>query len=130
MTTRWKLETLDAAESYTFEINPNAQDSPFLVRNVTWDYNGPVLGWSGRRDGRLPKDWSFSGVLRSQAQYDALLVWVGKRVKIKLTDDRGTVYTLRLTTFSPSQQGPARRNAPWRMTYTMRAMVYDVEPPT
>lgn len=128
MTVRWKLETISGPlETYAFEINPNAQESPLPNRRVTWNFNGPRLGWSGSRAGRTPERWSFSGVLRSQSQYDELIRWVGKRVKVRLTDDRGDAYTVRLLTFTPTQQAAARNiHAPFRMTYSVAALVYDI----
>lgn len=123
---RWKLETLDLATTYVFEINPNAQSSPLLPRDIQWDFH-PSTGFTGRRAGRTPHAWSFSGVLRSQDQYDALLEWVGKRAKVYLTDDRGDRFTLRLLEFKPVQSAGARsRHAPWRMTYQVTALVYEI----
>lgn len=122
---RWKLELLSGGEFYEFEINPNAQDNPHPTRSIKWDFH-PTLGFSGTRQGRSPHDWSFSGVLRSQAQYDALLLWVGKKVKVRLTDDLGNKRIIRLLEFSPQQTAGARsRHAPWRMTYTMRCLIFD-----
>lgn len=126
---RWKIALLDNSQSYTFGISPNDQDSPVLARPVTWDFN-PTLGFSGKRAGKLPKQWSFSGVLRSQAQYEALRLWVGKRVKVRLTDDRGDTFIVRLLEFEPTQQAAARNvNAPYRMTYTVRCLLYVMETP-
>lgn len=125
MTVAWRLETLDAAETYSFEINPNAQDSPFRNRSISWNFH-PNTGFTGQRSGRTGYEWTFSGVLRTQAQYDAMLAWVAKGVKVHLFDDRGDKLLLRLTKFSPTQQGGARtRHAPWRWTYTMNALVYE-----
>lgn len=124
MRKRWKLSTIDGAQSYTFEISPNSQDNPLPARGYNWEYHHQ-MGWSGRRSGRTPKQWQFSGTLLSQAHYDALLVWVGKRVKITLTDDRGDRYLIRLLSFQPVQAAGGRGNTPWRMTYTMQALVYE-----
>lgn len=124
---RWKLETLDGSDSYTFGMSPNEQDSPVPNREVTWDFN-PGLGWSGKRAGRLPKQWSFSGILRTQEQYEALRDWANKRVKIRLTDDRGDSFIVRLLEFEPTQRAAARNvNVPYRMTYTMRGLLYEME---
>lgn len=131
MNGRWRLASLNGTEVYDFEINPNQAESPHLNRGIAWEFNGPALGWSGRREGRTPLAWSFSGVLRSQEQYEALRLWVGKRKKVRLTDDRGDSLILRLTEFSPTQVGGARgRHAPWRMTYTVNALVYEVQEAT
>lgn len=122
---RWKLELLSGGESYEFEINPNAQENPHPARSINWNFH-PTLGFSGSRAGRQPHPWSFSGVLRSQAQYDALLLWVDKKVKIRLTDDLGNTRVIRLLEFSPQQTAGARsRHAPWRMIYTMRCLIFD-----
>lgn len=124
---RWTLQTLDGLETYVFTINPNAQESPYRVRSITWDFH-PTVGFSGRRAPRLPQRWSFSGVLRTREQYDALILWANKGVKVRLTDDRGDKFVVRLTNFSPTQQGGARvRVAPFRFTYTMEAFVYEIQ---
>lgn len=125
---RWRLETRDGSASYTFEINPNKQDSPYLARDIQWEFHHST-GFTGRRAGRTPHAWGFSGVLRSQAQYDALLEWVGKRSKVILIDDRNDRYLLRLLEFKPVQTAGARnRHAPWRMTYTVTAQIYELLP--
>ena len=121
---RWSFTTEGGGETYTFEINPNAQGNPLPSREMTWDSH-PTLGWSGKRAPRAPLPWEFSGVLRSKAQYDALLRWVGKRVKIVVTDDRGERLTVRLLSFEPAQEaGTRHRSAPYRMQYTMRALIF------
>lgn len=121
---RWRIYTVDNLESYTFEINPNAQSTPYLARPVEWDYDS-VTGFTGRRAGDLPVRWTFSGVLRTQSQYDAFVLWVGKRVKVWITDDRLDQYLVRLVRFRPRQEAGFRsRQAPWRMTYSMECLLY------
>lgn len=124
--TRWRLESIDAPiASYTFEINPNAQEPPFAERSIAWNFH-PATGFTGLREGRTGHAWSFSGVLRSQGQYDELLNWVALRRKVYLFDDRGDRLTVRLVRFNPQQRGGARsRTAPWRWTYEMSCLVYD-----
>lgn len=119
---RWTFATLTGSESDVFEVSPNAQDSPLSSRAMTWDFH-PQLGWSGHREPRAPTPWTFSGVLHSQAQYDALLTWVSKKVKIVITDDRSERLVVRLLKFEPTQEA-GQRNA-WRMTYTMRALIFE-----
>ena len=65
-------------------------------------------------------------MLRSEEQYSDLLAWVARRAKVKLTDDRGDSFIVRLLEFSPSQSAaPRNRLAPWRMTYTVRALIFE-----
>lgn len=126
---RWHLREIAGSDTYTFEINPNAQRSPYNSRGVRWKYH-PLKGFSGTRDARLPFAWGFSGVLRSKEQYDALVLWANKRVKLVLTDDRGDQFVIRITEFKPTQEAGARlRHAPWRHTYEVSAFVYDEEIP-
>lgn len=128
MVQRWTLATLDNSSSYVFEINPNAQTSPLPAPKIDWSYinfQGDTHGFTGLRKGRQPVEWSFSGVIRSQAQYDALLTWVASKTKLVLTTDLPERLVVRLKGLQLQRKGPQRTNVPWRHTYTVKALVYD-----
>lgn len=124
--TRWRLESLDGQESYEFAINPNDQSSPIPTRDIQWSWTR--AGFTGLRAGRGPHRWEFSGVLRSKAQFDAFKYWVGRKEKVRLTDDLGRGYLLRLMSFKPRQEGGYRgANVPWRHEYSMECLVFEAE---
>lgn len=126
---RWILETLDGAEQYTFPINPSSQDSPHPSDDVSWSCNTqPTQAtFAGLRTPAQPVDWSFTGVLRTQAQYDDMLAWAGRRTKLRLITDLPETLIVRLLGFAPERTGPPRRNVLWRHTYQVKAKVYSYD---
>lgn len=119
---RWTLVAPDNT-TYVFPISPNRADSLVPVNNTVFQdlMRGEYVGVN---KGHTPLPWSFSGVVRDSAMYDALLSWVGRKTKVTLTTDLGEVLTVRLTTFQPDRVGPPRPAAPFRHTYTIKALVY------
>lgn len=117
---RWKFQTLDSSQSYTFDMNPNQMDSPLLEKTVdshAQGIDGVIRG--ARKD--VAKGWSFSGVLHSQAQYEAFELWLHKG-RIHLTDHLGRTFLVRLTNFDPTRAG-TRQHA-WRHTYVVSVTTY------
>jgi hypothetical protein len=128
VTVRWKFETLDGAETYTFEINPNTQSSPISNRDITWNYaavrdGGTPVGYSGTRAPRAPKPWEFGGVVRSKEQYDAFIYWLNKKAWVRVTDDLGRQFIIRILSFEPAQEAGSGRRVPYRHTYTVRTVI-------
>ena len=119
---RWKLETLDASDTYTFAMNPNAMAPPHPADGVSFTYT--PNGYIGVRTPAQPVSWQFSGVLREQAQFDALVLWVTMhRTKVRLTTDLNEQLIVRLSGFTAERQASSR-HVPWRRTYSMKALVY------
>ena len=122
---RWRFETLDRTEIYVFHISPNEHASMVPVREITWQHSR--AGFTGTRAGRNLHAWTFAGVLRDQAQYDALLSWVNKRTWIRLVTDLDQELIVRLQGLTTSRVAGARgRHAPWRQTYTMSVLTSPV----
>jgi hypothetical protein len=122
--TSWAFK--DGAVVYSFPINPNEHGNLVLSRGIEWQYSRQ--GYSGTRAGRIPFATSFSGVLRSEAQYDAMLLWLRKRKRINLVTDLNQEFTVRLTAFKPSQEGASRQAPAWRWTYSMELIVLESLP--
>jgi hypothetical protein len=125
---RWTFETLDGVSTYTFSFNPNAATSPHAKDSLEWfcQTDGTFVGL---RTLAKPVDWSFSGVLRDQIQYNELVDWVtAHRTRVRLITDLPETLIVRLNGFSPDRTGPQRTNVPWRHTYTMKALVFSYEP--
>lgn len=116
---QWKFETLDGLQSYLLEINPNATTTPVRTRPITW--TATRAGFTGTKEKKAPVPWEFSGVLRSQAQYDTFVTWVTKDEKVRVTTHLGQVYVLRFNGFKPVSGG--RAAAPFRHLYSIAALV-------
>lgn len=117
---RWKFETLDGLDSYTFEMNPNQMDSPLLERTI----DSHVVGIDGKLRGfrkDQAKTWSFSGALHTQSQYEAFEQWLHSG-RIYLTDHLNRKFLVRLTNFDPTRGGT--RRTPWRHTYVVSVTTY------
>jgi hypothetical protein len=120
MVVRWTFS--DGSTTYTFEINPNEGGSPARKRGVGFSVtaapDGGVLVYEKRSD---PRTLSFSGVVLTQAHYDALDEWSDKHEPITLTDDLSRSFTVILTSFEPRRVRSALY--PWKHTYTCEAIV-------
>jgi hypothetical protein len=71
-----------------------------------------------------PHDWTFSGVLLSQAQYQALDDWVQGHGMCHLYDHLGREFLVRLKAFQPVRAPRAKH--PWRHTYKCIVTTYAV----
>src|SRR4051794_22764766 len=124
-TLRWTLHDPVLGDSYTMEINPNAMTAlggPLQVRAGGIMPKGAALLF-GRP--ALPTDWQFSGVLRSQAQYEAFVDWMSRPNRLQLTDHLDRTLVVQLKSFEPvASRG--RRAVPWRHTYSINALVFNV----
>lgn len=117
---QWRIE--GGGHSYAFEINPNAETSPHPSRQIQWDYSRQ--GYAGRRAGKSPTRWSFSGVLRNMEQHDEFVALLNTRTKLILSTDLGERYVIRLVAFKPDQTKHSRI-APARQLYTMDCLILE-----
>lgn len=117
MVVRWRFyEKANMANTYTWEVNPNAGGSPgtekAMTQNVT---TGP------RRTGILqegqysPPSISFSGVILTQAHYEAMEDWFTRRVLLEMRDDLGRRFVGVFSSWQPERVYKAS-NA-WYHTY-------------
>lgn len=124
----WVLTDLDTAETYSFTINPNKQSNSVPARGIQWDRVAMTGDWTGRRAGRQPHPWSFSGVVRTEEQHEAFKLWARKTVKVRLATDVGQNFILRLLSYKPTQEAGTRgAKAPFRHTYTMDCLIFETE---
>ena len=122
---RWTFTdlTTDPDEVYVFERNPREMTTPYNPRN-TQALVTPVDGRARAVRGRpRPGEWSFTGDIRTQSFHDALLTWVKKDHRIQVTDHLDRVWEVLLLQFDTIEQRP-RQITPWRLTYTIKALVY------
>ena len=119
---RWLLTDPVAVTTYTFEVNPNQMSSVFADRQTM---SGPsVVAGSIRliRQVEQPKEFSFSGNYRSQAQYDQLLLWCQKGYAVELSDHFDRDWSVILLAFDVDEKKPSQR-VEWKGTYRVRGLL-------
>lgn len=123
--TRWTFTdvTTDPDQTYQFERNPREMTSPYPPRGstplaTTVDGLARVV-----RRRTSPVEWTFTGDVRTQTQYDALAAWCAKDHRVRVADHLGRTWDALLLEFNPTEQRPTRRTA-WRFSYQIRALVY------
>lgn len=123
---RWTFTTLDGLSSYIVPINPNQAESPLREQALSW-FLDSASGFTGMRSKRQPVQWSFSGVIRSQQHYEALMLWARKREKVRILTDLDELLVVRITGFKPERKGPPRRGVEWRHTYRVDALIFSYD---
>jgi hypothetical protein len=119
MTVRWKFTDPVASETWTVPINPNTMTSPWPKTSIT--LAGSPLGGDVRALVKTtPVEWSFGGVMRTQAHYDELLRWVSKPNPVTVTDHLGRTFNVLLTKFDPED---VRVVLPTKWNYTVTAYI-------
>jgi hypothetical protein len=113
----------DGVTTYTHEINPNRMSSPLRPRPVTSFATSAKDGAArSMRQPEPPHEWRFGGVVRSEAQYNNLLLWSQKTGVITITDHLGRDFQCLMLAFGPDEQRPTARTA-WRFEYEMTVLV-------
>lgn len=103
-------------DTWTFEVNPNDGGSPAVTKNLLIAQNTSPNRVNIVQEGASNAPTvSFSGVILTQSQYEALESWYSKRILIKVRDDLGRDMYGVFTSFSPKRVRRARN--PWYHTY-------------
>jgi len=122
---RWQLYDPVALDTLTFAHNPTTMTSmaqPHATKSLA---TSPIDGKV--RSARIPDKpfvWSFSGKLRTQADYDALLAWVNRPNRLHLTDHFGRVHDVLGQRFSPTPVERSGGRNPWLFAYTVDTLYY------
>jgi hypothetical protein len=125
---RWEDPTEGTVEFMS--LNPNEGASPTYAKTLTKETTtapgrqGSVLIYEGADP---PIEFSFSGAILTQEQYEFLEIAWNKRHLLMLTDDLGRVFTLYLVTSNPKRVRSA--TYPWRHTYDASAVVVTMGAP-
>lgn len=122
----WRWE--DAVEGMVeiMPINPNEGASPKYAKQLTkttttaGGTQGQTIIFEGADQ---PIEFSFSGVILTQAHYDFIYRAWAKRHPVRLTDDLGRTFTIYLESFSPERKRSI--TYPWRHTYQATAVVLE-----
>lgn len=120
---RWQFidTTTGDPHSYTVPANPEKWTNPWrptaITHRVTTAPDGNALSWQG---GDRAWRFEFSGVLTTQAHYEALEFWCNLRRRFWLIDHRGIA---RLVTFEHfDAQARTVPNNPWVHDYSVKVI--------
>lgn len=122
--TRWVFEDPVTLATYNFEVNPSDGGSPQYSKNISYSSTsapgGKVIVFEGRDK---PLTLEFSGVILTQAHYDAFVTWFQKRYQVNVTDDLGRQFSIIIESFSPKRERAV--HSPWKHSYSVSATVVD-----
>ncbi len=125
---RWIFHDTVSDESVTLPYNPNGMTSPFLAQRTDRAPKSPIDGEiRAIRAKAPPKEWTFTGFIRSQEHHDLLLSWGQRVTPIEVTDHLNRTFLVRFVEFSVDEKKPTKKTG-WRFTYTMRCLTFGVAP--
>jgi len=128
MTQRWTFTDTVALDTITLIFNPNKMTSPFLEHQTVTSPRSPIDGQIRTfRRRRSPKDFTFGGFIRTQAQHDQLLALSQRKSLITVVDHLDRSFQIRFVKFDVVERKPTK-SVPWRFTYTMRCLTYGATP--
>ena len=117
---RWTFTELSGkAEppTYTFHINPNEGGSPTIDKAFAVNTNaGPNRGVIVQEGQSGVPTLSFSGVILTQAHFEALEEWFDRRILLLMTDDLGRQFKGIFSTWQPERS--RRAFNPWYHTFS------------
>lgn len=122
---KWVFQDPATDDVYHFVWNPNQMTSPFGQKNIHWTastaLDGQKLAFEGQQP---PVDWQFQGFIRTQAEYDAFVLWTTKPNRIWITDHFGRAWLGYLMHFDavPQRRG---KSVPWSHNYTMHVLIFE-----
>lgn len=122
---RWTFFDPDGEEAVILPINPNTMAAPQTPREMRFAFGSRwgqdrIRGIDSRPS--TPPQWTFGGVILSQAHYELLLEWTQRLVPIHITDHLGRTFEVVLQQFDPVERLPTARH-PWRADYTMTCLL-------
>ena len=122
---RWSLYDPVAMDTLAFPNNPSSMTSmaqPHVTRSMAMS---PIDGHvRAIRTPDHPFVWSFSGKLRTKADYDAMLAWTHRPNRLRLTDHFGRVHEVLGQRFSPTPVEKSGERNPWLFVYTVDTLYY------
>lgn len=108
---RWLFQDPQATlADYRVPINPNRMSSPYLGKQL--DTLPNLRGrLRTRQSPPVPFEWTFSGVIRTQAHHDSLLAYSQADNNIHITDHLGRQWDVIPQRFNPTEKRPSVRIA-------------------
>jgi hypothetical protein len=123
--TRWQLYDPVADQTFHFSHNPATMTSMAQPHTTKSLATSPIDGKV--RSARTPDKpfvWSFSGKVRTKAEYDALDAWVNRPNRLRVTDHFGRVHEVLGQHFSPTPVEKSGVPNPWLFGYTVDTLYY------
>lgn len=129
---RWQFYDPTTGDRWEFIHNPNQMTSPHAPRAidifVTPPLYNPAIEARGgmarvHESNQAPFEFSFSGWIRDEEQYEQLVFWTRKVTRVRLTDHFGRTWSIRFKEFDPDEQRPSHRSD-WRFDYDIKATMY------
>lgn len=120
----WRWEDQVEGTVEFMSLNPNEGASPTFQKQLTKETttapgnSGQVLIYEGADQ---PSEFTFSGSILTEEQYNFLYNAWSKRHPVQLTDDLGRVFVIYLEAFSPKRV--RSKTYPWRHTYDASAVI-------
>lgn len=115
---RWVFTDPTDSSTYEFEMNPSDGGSPAYQKTISYSntagQGGNVLMFEGRDTVR---QYTVTGIILTQAAYEAMLLWFNKRHALTVTDDLGRTFSIYITGFTPRRKRSALY--PWKHDYTL-----------
>jgi len=112
-------------DTLAFPNNPSSMTSmaqPHVTRSMAMS---PIDGHvRAIRTPDHPFVWSFSGKLRTKADYDAMLAWTHRPNRLRLTDHFGRVHEVLGQRFSPTPVEKSGERNPWLFVYTVDMLYF------
>ena len=122
---RWQLYDPVALDTFHFSHNPATMTSMAQPHTTKSLATSPIDGKV--RSARTPDKpfvWSFSGKVRTKAEYDALDAWVNRPNRLRVTDHFGRVHEVLGQHFSPTPVEKSGVPNPWLFGYTVDTLYY------
>jgi hypothetical protein len=121
---RWRFYNPRTLLEYVVPINPNQMTSPHGPRDTIGYTVSPIdQQVRARRNHKVPHEWQFAGVIRTQEHHDALRDWCASPDLIEVSDHLGRTFQVRLFSFEPVERRPTP-HVPWRFRYVVRCYVH------
>lgn len=122
MITRWRFVDPVLSTSYTFENNPSKMSSPLRDKNIGFTATTAPDGQNIVAEGQpVPKEWTFQGVVRSQAFYDALVLWFAKGYRIQVVDHFSRTWDFVFTKLDVQPKNAI--DVPWKHDYQVTGLI-------
>lgn len=120
LTTRWTFA--QGAEVWTFPFNPDTASSPRPSKQLRHGVSASDTRARTLVTTPKPTEWTFSGPIRSQSHHEGLELWAEKSGIVTVSDHLGNQFEVLITSYAPEDRQPTQKT-PWRMKYTMKALV-------
>lgn len=120
----WTFKDTTTDEVWAMPINPDSMTSPERQRNLQFGIAGRffpdrIVTYATPSDAT---EWSFGGVIRTQAHHDALMDWASRRVPVEVSDHLGRTYRVVITKFDVTDRKPTK-SVSWRLRYQINTRI-------